>query len=60
MCPVSFSAFVAAYRCGAVPDSHRIPFSLSVGDDQEQGQSILGLAELQALYVVFRALGAMG
>ncbi len=24
--PVSSSAFVPAYRCGAVPDSHRIPF----------------------------------
>jgi hypothetical protein len=25
--PVSSSAFVPAYRCGAVPESHRIPFS---------------------------------
>jgi len=28
--PVSSKAFVPAYRCGAVPDSHRIPYSLSV------------------------------
>ena len=27
--PVSISAFVPAYRCGAVPDFHRIPFSSS-------------------------------
>lgn len=27
--PVSSSAFVPAYRCGAVPESHRIPFSPS-------------------------------
>ena len=27
--PVSSWAFVPAYRCGAVPDSHRIPFSSS-------------------------------
>ncbi len=28
---VSLLAFVPAYRCGAVPESHRIPFSSSVG-----------------------------
>jgi hypothetical protein len=27
--PVSSWAFVPAYRCGAVPDFHRIPFSFS-------------------------------
>jgi hypothetical protein len=25
-CPVSLLAFVPAYRCGAVPESHRILF----------------------------------
>lgn len=28
--PVSFLAFVPVYRCGAVPELHRIPFSSSV------------------------------
>ena len=28
LAPVSSQAFVPAHRCGAVPDSRRIPFSL--------------------------------
>src|SRR5580658_840128 len=28
MRPVLMTAFVPAYRCGAVPDFHRVPFSL--------------------------------
>jgi hypothetical protein len=28
--PVPNGVFVPAYRCGAAPDSHRIPFSVSI------------------------------
>jgi hypothetical protein len=34
LAPVSSWAFVPAYRCGTVPDSHRIPYSLSVRRDR--------------------------
>ncbi len=30
------TAFVPAYRCGAVPDSHRVPFSLPDGRPEDR------------------------
>jgi hypothetical protein len=38
--PVSSSAFVPAYRCGAVPEFHRIPFSLSTMERPRMGPTI--------------------
>ncbi len=31
-------AFVPAYRCGAVPEFHRIPFSLQTAENRQQCQ----------------------
>jgi hypothetical protein len=43
---VSSWAFVPAYRCGAVPDSHRIPFSSS----EEEPRNSATIACDQKLY----------
>jgi hypothetical protein len=39
-------AFVPAYRCGAVPDFHRIPFSLSIAGETVEAPTISGRARL--------------
>jgi hypothetical protein len=38
--PVSSWAFVPAYRCGAVPDSHRIPFFVLLAEKPWSGTTI--------------------
>jgi hypothetical protein len=35
--PSVVSTFAPAYRCGAAPDFHRIPFSLSIRRDRGMG-----------------------
>jgi hypothetical protein len=50
--PVSSSAFVPAYRCGAVPDSHRIPFCTLSAWPRDRGIDSLymGLRERHTRY----------
>jgi len=45
-------AFVPAYRCGAVPDFHRIPFSPSSRGTKELAHHILGSEKMQWLQLV--------
>src|SRR5580692_5763672 len=53
--PVSSSAFVPAYRCGAVPEFHRIPFSLSTTERPRMGPTISrqqGFSNTNRLWII--------